>query len=297
MQKTYAVLFIFVSMFFGQSLSAQQWDYKAEDKAVFERYVASISPFKSCPATEILEKTAAFFLGTPYVAHTLDLGGREKLTVNLRELDCFTFVENVLALSQTLISGNLTFEQFIENLQNMRYRNAVVEDFSSRLHYTSDWAYENEKRGLLTNISKKLGGLRETKPIDFMSEHRSSYAQLKTDDAMLAKIKEVEGRINARGGFYYLPKKKIASLANQIPPMAVVAFTTNINGLDVTHVAFAWRENGRTGFIHASSTAMKVVIDTQSLSEYCLSRKSCTGLMVSRPFSHLLSGDCGSSPQ
>ncbi|MDR1743621.1 MAG: DUF1460 domain-containing protein [Dysgonamonadaceae bacterium] len=280
MQKTAEAALIFVFLLFCRSISAQQWVCKPEDKAVFDQYIAYITPYKTRPDAEVLEKTAAFFIGTPYVAHTLDLSETEQLTVNLRELDCFTYVENVIALSQTAVSENPTFECFIENLQNIRYRGGIVEDFSSRLHYASDWAFENEKRGLLTDISKKLGGLRETKPINFMSAHRSSYMQLKTDDAMLAKIKELEKRINDRGGFYYLPKEKIAVAAGKIPKMAVVGFATDIEGLDITHLGFVWRKNGRVGFIHASSKAMKVTIDTESISSYCLSRKSCTGVML-----------------
>lgn len=35
------------------------------------------------------------FLGLPYVGHTLELGDKEHLIVNLRELDCTTYVETV----------------------------------------------------------------------------------------------------------------------------------------------------------------------------------------------------------
>ena len=41
-------------------------------------------------------------LGIPYVAHTLEVNKTEKLVVNLRQLDCTTFVENVVALSLRL---------------------------------------------------------------------------------------------------------------------------------------------------------------------------------------------------
>ena len=37
-------------------------------------------------------------LGLPYVAHTLEVNRRERLVVNLRQLDCTTYVENVVAL-------------------------------------------------------------------------------------------------------------------------------------------------------------------------------------------------------
>ena len=264
----------------GLLLAAQQPNYSSADKTIFDKYISYITPYKTNPTNEILEKTATFFLDTPYVAHTLDVNSNEELTVNLRELDCFTYIENVIALTQTVLSEKSDFEEFCNNLQRIRYRNGIITDYSSRLHYTLDWAFENEKRGLLLNSSEKLGGKRETKPIDFMSTHRSAYAQLKTDDAMLQKIVEVENRINQRGGFYYLPKSEIAKKADEIPHLSVIAFTTSIRGLDVTHVGFVWKEAGRTSFIHASSREKKVIVDSESLSEYCLSQKSCTGIMV-----------------
>ena len=42
------------------------------------------------------------FLDVPYVAHTLESqDGSEQLTVNLRQMDCTTFVETVVALVLT----------------------------------------------------------------------------------------------------------------------------------------------------------------------------------------------------
>ena len=41
---------------------------------------------------------ANHFMGRPYVGGTLDRGQSERLIVNLHELDCTTFVEQVIAL-------------------------------------------------------------------------------------------------------------------------------------------------------------------------------------------------------
>ena len=43
---------------------------------------------------------AQSLLGLPYVSGTLEVNDEERLVVNLSQLDCTTFVENVLALSQ-----------------------------------------------------------------------------------------------------------------------------------------------------------------------------------------------------
>lgn len=257
------------------------------DSQLFSKYAEQIAPYQAESMETILQQTALFFLGTPYVSNTLDQNDEEQLVVNLHELDCVTFVENVLALSLAVRHNNLSVDYFMQKLTEIRYRNNHITDYASRLHYTSDWMFENERKELLQNISQQLEGVKETKQIHFMSSHQSAYRQLATDEAMLGKIVQQEEVINKRGGFYYLPKELIATHANDIPHMAIIGFVTSIDGLDTTHVGFAYREkaetaeSGKLTFMHASTSKMEVVIDTKTLSEYCLSQKSCKGIIVS----------------
>lgn len=275
------IVLTFASFFVTVLSFAQQGTlYTKDDKAIFDKYASYIEPFCDQPMEKVMEKTAEFFLGTPYVAHTLEMTPGETFVINLREMDCVTFMENVIALSLTAKSGELSFDKFMDELRKMRYRNGNIDDYASRLHYTTDWFYENEKRGLVKNIIACLGGVKETRKINFMSAHRDAYRQLETDDAMWWKIKTMEDTINKRGGFYYLPKKEIAKVVPQIPHMSIIAFTTSTEGLDVSHVVFAYRQGDKLTFIHASSTEGKVVIDEKTLADYCNSQESCTGIMV-----------------
>lgn len=251
------------------------------DRKIFSSYITYIKPWQSSPLDTLLEKTALFFLNAPYVAHTLEIQDEEGLVVNLREFDCTTFVETVIALARTAHSGIPEFDTFLNELQLIRYRGGIVNEYASRLHYTSDWLYDNEKKGILKNLSAGLGGTLEKKTINFMGTHRDAYRQLKDDDALWVEIQKIEGDINKRGGFYYIPKGDIAAVASKIPHMSVVAFTTSVNGLDVTHMGFAFHTGNRLAFIHASSAKNKVVIDQKSLSEYCTGQSSCTGIIVS----------------
>ncbi|MGI6047846.1 MAG: N-acetylmuramoyl-L-alanine amidase-like domain-containing protein [Petrimonas sp.] len=278
-QKTIFSFLLFSFFFIGSAFS-QEIDFKQQDKVIFEKYVKYIQPFCSKSKELILQKTAEFFLDTPYVGGTLDKNNTEKLVINLRELDCVTFVETVIALANTTASGDLSFDNFASQLQQIRYRNGVIDGYDSRLHYTSDWADNNVEKKILCAVNQQLGGVLETKTIDFMTSHRSSYNALKTDDDMFEKIGKMEDKINERDGFYYLPKDKIKLKATKIPHMAMIAFTTSIKGLDTTHTGFAYKKNGKLTFIHASSAKKKVVIDEKTLSNYCESQKSCTGIMV-----------------
>ncbi len=264
--------------------------YTLEDKQVFNSYLSYIESHlgSGCGIEEgkrlkfLLEKTALFFLGTPYVAHTLEVMDEEKLVVNLRELDCVTFLETVIALTNTVRSGKHDFEEFTRQLERVRYRNGERNGYSSRLHYTSDWLFNHEQNGLLKNISCELGGIREYKKIHFMTSHRDAYRKLKHNDTLFEQIRVVEESMGERGGFFYLPKDKIQAAASSIPHMAVLAFTARIEGLDTTHTGFAfWRGDSLT-FIHASSSRGEVVVDQNSLNDYCAAQPSCTGVIIAR---------------
>lgn len=273
--------FLFFSFFFDvQASFTQSIDWEPQDKIIFEHYRKHIDPIRSKSKELILQQTADFFLNAPYVAGTLDKNDTERLVINLREFDCVTFVETVIALANTVVSDDLSFDNFASQLKRIRYRNGIVDGYDSRLHYTSDWIYDNVKKKILSEASQRLGGISETKTIDFMTTHRTAYRLLKTDDQMLERIRNIEGEINARGGFYYLPKEKLESAKVDIPHMAMIAFTTSIKGLDTTHTGFAYKKDGKLTFIHASSAKNNVVIDEKTLSDYCKTQKKCTGITV-----------------
>lgn len=263
---------------FGQA----EVHFTPEDRQIFGRYLSYIMPYRHLNTDSICEKTATFFLGKPYVAHTLEITDEERLVVNLREFDCTTFVETVIALSRTIESDIPSFETFLSELRNIRYRNGVVAEYASRIHYTSDWVYEQEQNGRIKNISALLGGIREEKQINFMSTHRQAYKQLVSDDAALREIISIEQEINSRGGFAYLPKAQIAIAAPLIPHMAMIGFVTHINGLDISHMGFAYKNEGKLTFVHASTAQKKVVVDEKTLSDYCKEQKSCAGILVSQ---------------
>lgn len=280
MNHTTVLSCLLISWFLSVSAFSQKMDAEPEDKIIFGEYERYIEPFQSQSKELILQKTAEFFLGKPYAAGTMDRNETEQLVINLRGFDCVTFVETVIALANTTASKNFSFDNFASQLKRIRYRNGVLEGYDSRLHYTSDWVYNNEEKNILSSLSRRLGGVLEPKTIGFMSCHRSAYRALENDDEMLKRIKDIENEINARGGFYYLPKDKIAAVAAEIPHMAAIAFTTSIRGLDTTHTGFAYKKDGKLTFIHASSAKKEVVIEERTVSDYCQSQQSCTGIMV-----------------
>lgn len=256
--------------------------YLEQDSLIFEKYKKSIHGDIGEPIANLIVKTALYFRDTPYVAATLDQNEREQLVINLRELDCTTFVENCIALAKTMQSGNRSFDNYCQNLQKIRYRGGVVDGYSSRLHYVTDWVRDNEKRKNVTDISENIGGVWQPKEINFMSNHIDAYRPLLNNRAEQAKIRDVEQGLNKLGGYTIVEKNDIDRVLDKIKDGDIIIFATVIDGLDYTHIGIAYWVNSVLKFIHASTRPMKVVVESQSLVDYCQKIKKCTGITVLR---------------
>ncbi len=222
------------------------------------------------------------FMGTPYVAKTLEIGDTETLVINLQGLDCTTYVENVLAFSLMLEKRESSFDDFTKRLENIRYKDGELEGYASRLHYFSEWIANNEKKGLLKDITSEIGGTEITKDINFMSTHRELYPFL-SNDKNFEKIQASENYLNDQA-ICILPQDQVADNEYLIQTGDIIALTTSIDGLDITHTGFATREkDGRIHLLHASTGSMEVEVSELPLADYLKKIKSNTGIMVARP--------------
>jgi hypothetical protein len=220
------------------------------------------------------------FLETAYVEKTLELPGEEKLVINLMGLDCTTFLESVVTLSRISMENRFSFSDFEKELEFLRYRNGVNNGYPSRLHYFSEWIYENEKKGILKDITKEIGGtVYENKPT-FMSSNPKFYPQL-SNQGFVEELKKTETVISGRS-YHYIPKEEIDLHESKIQSGDLIAITTSMNNLDIVHVGFAIQSQGRIHLLHASSGSMKVEISEKPLSDYLKGNKSQSGIMVCR---------------
>ena len=253
------------------------------DQAIFnsiQKIAESIS-IDSLPQQDTIVEVAKMFMQTPYVGGTLDKNKKEQLVVNLRELDCTTYLENVVALSKAFSKNQVKTDDFVKELENLRYRNGKLTDYSSRLHYFSDWIYDNEKQGVVTNITAEIGGESYNKMINFMSTHIDSYPALQSDTTLVEAIRKTEKEINTRK-LFFIPEANIQQLEDKIQNGDLIAITTKIKGLDISHVGIAIHVNDRLHLMHASSKAKKVVISDIPLAEMLMKSKYQTGIMVAR---------------
>ena len=229
---------------------------------------------------DLIVEAGLLFLGAPYRENTLDGPGRERLIVDLRAFDCTTFVETVLALVRSASSGKFRAAEFRRNLQRIRYRGGKIDGYASRLHYFTDWLADNQKKKVLRDVSRILGGVHARKKIDFMTAHRERYASLKREN-QAKKMRQTERRLSRRP-FYMIGKERASQIQNGIQPGDIIAFTTSQEGLDVAHVGFAIRERGRLRLLHASSREGAVAITAGTLPAYLKSRSNFTGILVAR---------------
>lgn len=227
-----------------------------------------------------LTDISTFFLNTVYKGGTLEVNDKEMLTVNLRELDCLTFVENVLALNLCLKNNKLCIDNFISQLAMIRYRKGIIKGYTSRLHYTSEWLKDNEQKGIIKDVTPLFKESLNYNPnVYYMSNNSSKYKHLNSPKDV-NKIKKIEENINSQS-FKYIPKGKIKDLRN-LQNGDIILITTNMQGLDIAHLGIAVNIDGHTHLIHASSTAGKVIISKDPLYRYTNNIKHFTGIIIAR---------------
>ena len=229
-----------------------------------------------------VERIARLFINTPYATGTLDRDSVETLTENLDSLDCTTFVENVLALAYTAGERRQSWHDFTYNLRRMRYRGGTTDGYASRLHYISDWIVDNVSRGNLREITSEIPKVRYgVKSLDFMSTHRDKYPAL-ADESNYRAIKNVEaGFSNHRFPYIKGNSVKSKNILSALRNGDIICFTTNIKGLDVTHLGIVTIIDGMPHIIHASSRAGKVIVDPLTLPDY-IHRNRTDGIRVVR---------------
>jgi len=234
------------------------------------------------PIGDVIAEIGKSFIGTDYFAHGLEKDGNEQLIINLTGLDCTTFLENALVLARCIKKGKTTFEDYQKELQFIRYRDGKIDEYPSRLHYFSDWIYDNVKKGVVEDVTKDIGGEKIKFKINFMSTHPESYKQLEENPDFIPIIKKQEKEINCRE-YYYIPKEELKSKEEQIQNGDLLAITTSVEGLDIGHTGIAVKmDDGRIHMLHAPTENTKVQISEEPLADYLMKYKRHSGVIVLR---------------
>ncbi len=227
---------------------------------------------------KLVAEAGRMMLGTPYVGGTLE-GSPEMITLNLDGMDCTTFVENAIAMALTIENRRNSWQDFIYNLEQLRYKDGSANGYASRLHYISDWIVDNSHRGLLQEVTDRIGNANYiVKTLDFITQNRKLYPALEDDD-VFQRMKDRE--IGYRSHRFPIIKPQNIKSA-KIQEGDIIAIATGKNGLDVSHVGIAVNVDGVIHLMHASSKEGKIIIDSLPLTEYMRRNRTATGIRVVR---------------
>lgn len=228
------------------------------------------------------------FIGTPYVAQTLEVNKKERLVVNLHELDCTTFVETALALAMTHRQGSTKYKDYCKNLTRIRYRDGKMNGYASRNHYFTQWISSNERLGIVKELKDYKEPFTAVQRISlhYMSRYPHYYPMLKNDKQAQIRIRDYERECEGHV-VHYIPREQLrqkkSSPLGLIHDGDILAIVTNKDGLDTSHIGFAvWGEDDRLHLLNASLIRKEVVLEPMTLYAYMCRQPSQLGVRVIR---------------
>lgn len=268
-------------------LAGESTAFKGDD--VFASLVkkAQEGKWRDLPIGECMKRVAMELKDIPYVAFTLELDkDTEICSVNLTGLDCVTFFEDTLDFSRMLKKGGSTPQDMLKEIQFTRYRGGKMTDFTSRLHYTNDWMYDNEKKGVVKILAPGLPGAAPfTQKVGIMSAKPKNYRQLVAHPELIPAIKRFEHDINERHT-KFIPMDKLAAVEPHLKSGDIVGIATTEPGIDIAHTGLVIvDEQGVPHFMDASSmkSKMKVTFEPGPISQSFAGNKKHNGAVFARP--------------
>jgi len=202
------------------------------------------------------------FLGVEYKESTL-VGNTmtpEVLVVNLKGMDCFTYLDYVEAMQ---LSDSFT--EFVDNLQLIRYQSGDI-DYKKRNHFFTDWEVFNSSK--ITDVTKEVGGDKTKKVKEFLNKREDG-------TYYLPGIPVVERYID------YIPTTSVdKGVLDSLMTGDYIGIYSDEIGLDVSHTGMVIKNGDKVTFRHASSKEKyRKVVDEDFLTY--ISTKP--GIVILRP--------------
>ena len=264
--------------------------FKGQDQ--FNRLVSKAKA-GNWQALPIGERTAAVgqaLVGTRYKHFTLEIDNRtEAPSANFQGMDCWTFFEIALGFARMLDEpeANWSPERLLHYIELDRYRGGeCTGEYLSRLHYLEDWLYDNDRRGLVEDLTRDLGGRSVPHSAREMSVGWRHYRYLAANRSLLGPLARMEANVSSRP-LYEIPKSRVAGSESKLRSGDIIGVIgRDRSGLySTSHVGLAVRtSDGVLHFMHASSPGNygHVIVDAQ-LSKYLYRYHSDSGILVARP--------------
>jgi hypothetical protein len=263
-------------------------DVTFKGRTKFDELVAHGDQWKNLPINERVAAVGRALTGTPYKSYTLEIDDHiESPSVNFTGLDCWTFFETSLAFARMLgePKEKWTPETMLHYIELDRYRGGeCTGSYLSRLHYLEDWLNDNNRRGLVQDLTRSLGGVRVPQSADEMTLNWRSYRYMRANPDLRSGIHQMEQNVLSRG-LYEIPKSQVPAVEARLNSGDVIGICTHDGSrIGTSHVGLAVREADGIHFMHASAPHNygKVVLDTR-LVDYLAHFRSTAGIIVGRP--------------
>ena len=264
--------------------------FKGRDR--FDRLVASAREgnWKSLPIGERTATVGRALVGMRYKSYTLEIDSRvEAPSVNFTGMDCWTFYEIALGFARMLDepAENWTPERLLHYIELDRYRGGqCTGEYLSRLHYLEDWLADNDRRGLVEDLTRSLGGASVPHSAREMTVAWRHYRYLAANRSLLGSLRQMEARVSSRP-LYQIPKSRVASIEGKLRSGDIIGIVSRDGRqlFSTSHVGLALRAaDGSLHFMHASSPRNygRVVVDS-TLSSYLNRYRTDSGILVARP--------------
>lgn len=204
------------------------------------------------------------FLGIPYAANRLQGSATtpEKLVIDFRGLDCFTFLDYVEALRKSNNEAD-----FVKSLIQTRYVNGNL-NFHHRRHFFTDWSHTEHK--LADDVTAQLSPHAVTVV--------KSLNQKVDGGAYLPGLPMVERSIT------YIPSAFVNDhVISRLQTGDYVGIYTQLSGLDVTHTGFFINKDEGPVLRNASSKKKNREVVDSPFVDYIA---KTPGIVVLRPRQH-----------
>src|SRR6476661_7554196 len=251
---------ILVTLFVLQQASAQSLPFSTvfKGREQFDRLVsqARANNWASLPIGERTATVGKALLGTRYRSFTLEIDDHiEAPSVNFNGLDCWTFFEVSLGFARMLDSPaeNWTPENLLRQVERDRYRDGrCTGEYLSRLHYLEDWLADNDRRGLVRDLTRTLGGTSVPHAAREMTLGWRHYRYLAANKALLGPLGQMEARVSSRP-LYQIPKSRVASIEPKLRSGDIIGIISRDGRslYSTSHVGLAVRApDGSLHFMH-----------------------------------------------
>lgn len=224
--------------------------------------------------------------GIPYKSYTLEIHNHvESPSVNFQGMDCWTFFETCLGFCRMLETpkNNYKPSDLLRQIEWTRYRKGRCNgNYLDRIHYLAEWYSDNKKRGNIRDLTRSFPNTRMHNQCQEMTILWKSYRYLKHNPQLRPAMAAQEARVS-RMPVYMVPKHKVAGIEKHLQNGDIIGIASKHDGGFCSHVGIIIKDaQGRSRFMHASTTYKKIVVD-KTISNYLTQFKKHAGILVARP--------------